>query len=101
MFPDAGEFPAHEPVRAARELRRAWRLPIGRVDDLTAAIESAAGLVLYVDFGADEATAAFISTPGDERMWFLLNSREQAGEDYDELRPRARPCRTASPAADL
>ena len=79
-FPDAGEFPAHEPIRAARELRRAWRLPVGRIDDLTAVIESAAGLVLYVDFGADEATAAFISTPGDERMWFLLNTREQAGD---------------------
>jgi Zn-dependent peptidase ImmA (M78 family) len=79
-FPDPGEFPAHEPVRAAEELRRAWRLPVGRVDDLTAIIESAAGIVLYVDFGADEATAAFISTPGDERMWFLQNTRERSGD---------------------
>ncbi len=61
-------------------MRRAWRLPIGRIDDLTAVIEGAAGIVLYVDFGADEATAAFISTPGDERMWFLLNTREYAGD---------------------
>jgi Zn-dependent peptidase ImmA (M78 family) len=79
-FPDPGEFPAHEPVRAAEELRRAWRLPVGRVDDLTAVIENAAGIVLYVDFGADEASAAFISTPGDERMWFLLNTRERSGD---------------------
>ncbi len=79
-FPDPGEFPAHEPIHAARELRRAWRLPVGRIDDLTAVIESAAGIVLYVDFGADETTAAFISTPGDERMWFLLNTRERAGD---------------------
>jgi Zn-dependent peptidase ImmA (M78 family) len=79
-FPEPGEFPAHEPARAAEELRRAWRLPVGRVDDLTAVIESAAGIVLYVDFGDDDATAAFISTPGDERMWFLLNSREHAGD---------------------
>jgi Zn-dependent peptidase ImmA (M78 family)/transcriptional regulator with XRE-family HTH domain len=79
-FPEPGEFPAHEPVLAAQELRRAWRLPVGRVDDLTAVIESAAGIVLYVDFGGDDATAAFISTPGDERMWFLLNSREHAGD---------------------
>jgi Zn-dependent peptidase ImmA (M78 family)/DNA-binding XRE family transcriptional regulator len=79
-FPDPGEFHAHEPVRAAEELRRAWRLPTGRVDDLTAVIEGAAGIVLYVDFGADEATAAFISTPGDERMWFLLNTRERSGD---------------------
>ncbi len=33
-FPEPGEFPAHEPARAAKELRRAWRLPVGRVDDL-------------------------------------------------------------------
>jgi Zn-dependent peptidase ImmA (M78 family)/DNA-binding XRE family transcriptional regulator len=79
-FPEPGEFPAHEPVRAAEELRRAWRLPVGRVDDLTALIESAAGIVLYVDFGDDNATAAFIGTSGDERMWFLLNSRERAGD---------------------
>lgn len=79
-FPEPGEFPAHEPVRAAEALRRAWRLPIGRVDDLAAVIESAAGIVLYVDFGDDDATAAFIGTTGDERMWFLLNSRERAGD---------------------
>lgn len=79
-FPDPGEFPPHKPFPAARELRRAWRLPVGRIDDLTAVIESAAGIVLYVDFGADETTAAFISTPGDERMWFLLNSRERSGD---------------------
>ena len=36
-------------------------------------IESAAGIVLYVDFGHDDATAAFIGTPHDERLWFLLN----------------------------
>lgn len=79
-IPRAGEFPAHEPVRAAEELRRAWRLPVGRVDNLTAVIESAAGIVLYIDFGDDHATVAFISPPGDERMWFLLNSRERAGD---------------------
>ncbi len=80
MFPEPGDFPAHEPARAARELRRAWRLPVGRVDDLTTVIESAAGIVLSVDFGDDNAQAAFISTPGDERMWFLINAREQAGD---------------------
>lgn len=79
-FPEPGEFAAHEPVRAAQALRRAWRLPVGRVDDLTAVIESAAGIVLYVDFGDDDATAAFISTAGDERMWFVLNSRERSGD---------------------
>jgi Zn-dependent peptidase ImmA (M78 family)/DNA-binding XRE family transcriptional regulator len=79
-FPEPGEFPADAPARAAAELRRAWRLPAGRVDDMTAVIESAAGIVLEVDFGSDDATAAFISTSGDERMWFLINRREQAGD---------------------
>ncbi len=79
-LPEPGDFPAHEPTRAAQELRRAWRLPVGRVDDLTTVIESAAGIVLSVDFGDDDATAAFISTQGDERMWFLVNAREQAGD---------------------
>lgn len=79
-FPEPGQFPAEEPVRAAEQLRRAWSLPRGRIDDLTAVIEGAAGIVLYVDFGDDAATAAFITTPQDGRMWFLLNTREQAGD---------------------
>ncbi len=79
-FPEPGEFAPDAPLQAAIELRRAWRLPAGRVDDMTAVIESAAGIVLDVDFGTDDATAAFISTPGDERMWFLINHRERAGD---------------------
>jgi hypothetical protein len=35
---------------------------------------------LDVAFGDDNATNAFIGTAGDERMWFLLNSRESAGD---------------------
>lgn len=79
-FPDPGDFAPDEPEHAAAELRRAWRLPAGRVDDITAVIESAAGIVLDVDFGTDDATAAFISTAGDERMWFLVNTREESGD---------------------
>jgi Zn-dependent peptidase ImmA (M78 family) len=79
-FPEPGQFAPDSPVHAATELRRAWRLPAGRVDDVTAVIESAAGIVLDVDFGTDDATAAFISTPGDERMWFLVNQRERSGD---------------------
>ncbi len=56
-FPDPGELPAEDPVGAAEILRRDWRLPVGRVDDVTAVIESAAGIVLRVYFGSDDASA--------------------------------------------
>jgi Zn-dependent peptidase ImmA (M78 family)/DNA-binding XRE family transcriptional regulator len=79
-FPDVGEFAPDEPARAASRLRQDWRLPFGRIDDVTVLIEAAAGIVLRVDFGSDDATAAFISTPDDGRMWFLVNTRENAGD---------------------
>ena len=79
-FPEPGDFAADEPDLAALALRRDWRLPAGPIDDVTAVIESAAGLVLHVDFGTSDATAAFIPTTGDGRLWFLINSRETAGD---------------------
>jgi Zn-dependent peptidase ImmA (M78 family) len=80
-FPEPGELLAEDPVGAAGILRRDWRLPVGRVDDVTAVIESAAGIVLRVDFGSDDASAAFIGIPGDDaRLWFLVNTREGAGD---------------------
>lgn len=79
-FPEPGQFPPDEPERAAAEMRRHWRLPTGRVDNVTAVIEAAAGIVLHVDFGTSDATAAFISTQSDGRMWFLVNTRETAGD---------------------
>jgi Zn-dependent peptidase ImmA (M78 family)/DNA-binding XRE family transcriptional regulator len=79
-FPEPGDFAPDQAVTAAAELRRAWRLPVGRVDDVTALIEAAAGIVLRVDLGTDDATAAFISTPDDGRLWFLVNTRETAGD---------------------
>jgi len=79
-FPDPGDLPADEPEHAAEILRRDWRLPAGPIDDVTAMIESAAGLVLRVDFGTSDATAAFIATPADGRLWFLINTRESAGD---------------------
>lgn len=79
-FPESGDFPADEPEAAAGALRRDWRLPLGPIDDLTEIIESAAGLVLHVDFATTDATAAFISTRADGRLWFLINTRETAGD---------------------
>jgi Zn-dependent peptidase ImmA (M78 family)/transcriptional regulator with XRE-family HTH domain len=79
-FPDPGEVPRDDPAAAAEMLRRAWRLPNGRVDNMTDVIESAGGIVLHVDFGSDEASAAFLSSLGDPRMWFLVNTRETSGD---------------------
>jgi hypothetical protein len=36
--------------------------------------------MLQVDFGSDDASAAFVSNPADPRLWFLVNTREQAGD---------------------
>lgn len=79
-FPEPGHYSADEPSHAAHLLRRDWRLPVGRVDNLTALVEGVAGIVLRVDFGADDAIAAFVASPGDERLWFLINTRETAGD---------------------
>jgi Zn-dependent peptidase ImmA (M78 family) len=80
LFPEPGEFDPARPADAANALRRNWRLPIGPVDNVTALIEGAAGVVMFVDFGTDDAIAAFIATPADGRLWFLANTREQAGD---------------------
>ncbi len=79
-FPDPGEVSRDDPTAAAELLRRAWRLPNGRVDNITDVIEDAGGIVLHVDFGRDEASAAFISSLGDPRLWFLVNTRETSGD---------------------
>lgn len=79
-FPEPGEIPREDPAVASRLLRQAWRLPEGRVDSVTEAIEAAGGIVLHVDFGTEDASAAFVSTLDDPRLWFLVNTREFAGD---------------------
>lgn len=81
FFPEPGQLSPEEPREAAEILRRDWRLPVGRIDSVTAIIEAAAGVVLRVDFGTADASAAFIGMQGDEaRLWFLVNTRETAGD---------------------
>ncbi|MGH2936649.1 MAG: helix-turn-helix domain-containing protein [Solirubrobacterales bacterium] len=79
-FPEPGEIPPDHPIEASRIMRAAWRLPNGRIDNVTRAIEAAGGIVLHVDFGTDAASAAFVSTLVDPRLWFLVNTRETAGD---------------------
>ena len=79
-FPEIDEVPVDNPTEAARMLRRAWRMPEGRVDDVTALIEAAGGIVLRVDFGTDAASAALLAPLGEGRLWFLVNTQEAAGD---------------------
>jgi Zn-dependent peptidase ImmA (M78 family)/transcriptional regulator with XRE-family HTH domain len=78
-FPDPGEL-AGDPINAARSIRRAWGTPRGRIDDLTGLIEQAGGVVLHADLGSDVVSAAFVSSLGDSRLWFVVNTREYSGE---------------------
>jgi Zn-dependent peptidase ImmA (M78 family)/DNA-binding XRE family transcriptional regulator len=80
VFPESGLFDPNEPDLAASQLRREWRLPVGRVDDVTTLIEAAGGIVLRVDFGTRDATAAFLPVQKSGRLWFLVNTRETAGD---------------------
>jgi Zn-dependent peptidase ImmA (M78 family)/transcriptional regulator with XRE-family HTH domain len=79
-FPAPGDLPSDDPAGAAAHLRRAWGMPRGRVDNVTSLIEQAGGIVLHVDFGSDDASAAFVSSLGDAYLWFLVNTRETAGD---------------------
>lgn len=79
-LPEPGDIPRDDPVEASRTLRRAWRLPNGRIDSVTKVIERAGGIVLHVDFGTDDASAALLTVPGDNRLWFVVNTRETAGD---------------------
>jgi len=79
-FPAVGDVPPDDPGLAASMLRRAWRMPAGRVDDVTALVEAAGGIVLRVDFGTDAASAALVSPLGDSRLWFLINAQETSGD---------------------
>jgi Zn-dependent peptidase ImmA (M78 family)/transcriptional regulator with XRE-family HTH domain len=79
-FPELDEVPVDNPAQAASMLRRAWGMPAGRVDNMTALIEAAGGIVLRVDFGTDAASAALLAPLGDARLWFVVNTQEAAGD---------------------
>lgn len=55
----------------ARRTRIAWRLPPGAVTNLTAAIESAGGIVAIFDFDTDRVDAAHMWVDGLPPMFFM------------------------------
>jgi Zn-dependent peptidase ImmA (M78 family)/transcriptional regulator with XRE-family HTH domain len=56
---------------AAQTVRRAWRLPMGPVKNLTAAVEAAGGIVAGLDFGALQIDAA-AQWPRADRPYFFV-----------------------------
>lgn len=56
---------------AAQLVRRAWRLPMGPVKNLTARIEAAGGIVAELDFGTLKIDAAAQWPAGDRPYFFV------------------------------
>lgn len=55
----------------AKRTRVAWRLPPGPIPNLTAAIESAGGVVAVCDFGTDRVDAAHVWLDGLPPIFFM------------------------------
>jgi Zn-dependent peptidase ImmA (M78 family)/DNA-binding XRE family transcriptional regulator len=57
FFPVKADNFEHDPETIAWSVRRNWKLPLGPVNDLIAAIEAAGGIVVPVDFETDKIDA--------------------------------------------
>lgn len=77
-FPTAEDPTPPDPEAAAEAIRRVWRIPPGPINDLTAHVESAGGIVLRADFGVDSILAAYCHVRADAR-WCFLNVRAADG----------------------
>lgn len=59
------------PADAARQLRKVWRLPKGRIDDLTTIVENNGVIVVQVDYEATELDGLNIHTTHQQPIIFL------------------------------
>lgn len=57
--------------RIARKVREAWRFPDGPVENLTAAIEAAGGIIFLMDFGTDQIDGTNLRIAGEPPMLFV------------------------------
>ena len=71
-------FPAIQPeeyqgnvARIAKDVRKAWRIPPGPIDNVTRVIEHAGGIVFTLDFGTDLIDGTNIRMPGAPPLLFL------------------------------
>jgi Zn-dependent peptidase ImmA (M78 family)/DNA-binding XRE family transcriptional regulator len=69
-----------DPEQAAGALRSAWWIAPGPIESVSQVIEAAGGVVLRMDFGADEVAAAYMHPLGDPIRWFFVNTRVHAGD---------------------
>lgn len=60
-----------KPDEAARETRRAFRLPAGPIRNLTRVVENAGGIIFTVDFGTPLIDGTNIRLPGLPPLFFL------------------------------
>lgn len=77
-FPTAEQAAPADPEEAAETVRRVWRIPDGPIENLSAYIEAAGGIVLRVDFGTDAILAAYSDRRGEHR-WCFINTRSTDG----------------------
>jgi Zn-dependent peptidase ImmA (M78 family)/DNA-binding XRE family transcriptional regulator len=59
------------PGDAARQLRKLWRLPKGRIDDLTTVVENNGVIIVQVDYEASELDGLNIHTTHQQPIIFL------------------------------
>jgi len=60
-----------KPERAAELVRAAWRVPTGPIQNITALIEGAGGIVLRCDFDTPLIDAAHLWLPGTPPLFFV------------------------------
>jgi Zn-dependent peptidase ImmA (M78 family)/transcriptional regulator with XRE-family HTH domain len=70
-FPQLPDSLIGQPAEAARAVRAAWNLPQGPIDDLTALIESAGGIVVRWNFEVREMDALCTLRAGLPPLFFL------------------------------
>lgn len=59
------------PEEAAKQLRKVWRLPKGRIDNLTTVAENNGVLIIHVDYGISELDGLNIHTTHRQPIIFL------------------------------
>lgn len=64
----------------AEDVRAAWKMRPGRIENLTALVESAGAIVFLVDFGTDAIDGTNLCTPGLPPLLFV--NQDVSGERY-------------------
>ena len=78
-WPSVTDPLSDDPEKAAADLRRAWRIPSGPIDDLSAFVEASGTIILRVPFSHSKVEAAYAHPRRDARRWILLNTSTMDG----------------------